>query len=104
VPAGMKSGVWIKWFPESEQQDKDVSMRVVQHMFDLQAKPVRLRRLLPAHCCRTRGKGSRAPRYADVRLPAMRRSVPWAFIALLPAALAVALASTPDNPPGAPVP
>lgn len=31
-------GIWIKWFPESEQQDKDVSMKVVQHMFDLQAK------------------------------------------------------------------
>jgi len=31
-------GTWIKWFPESEQQDKDVSMRVVQHVFDLQAK------------------------------------------------------------------
>jgi hypothetical protein len=31
-------GTWIKWFPESEQQDKDVSMSVVRHMFDLQAK------------------------------------------------------------------
>lgn len=31
-------GTWIKWFPESEQQDKDVSMKVVQHVFDLQAK------------------------------------------------------------------
>jgi hypothetical protein len=31
-------GIWIKWFPESEQQDKDVSMKVVQHMFDLQDK------------------------------------------------------------------
>lgn len=30
-------GIWIKWFPESEQQQKDVSMKVVQHMFDLQA-------------------------------------------------------------------
>lgn len=29
---------WIKWFPESEQQEKDVSMKVVQHVFDLQAK------------------------------------------------------------------
>ena len=31
-------GTWIKWFPESEQQEKDVSMKVVQHVFDLQAK------------------------------------------------------------------
>jgi hypothetical protein len=31
-------GTWIKWFPESEQQQKDVSMKVVQHMFGLQAK------------------------------------------------------------------
>jgi hypothetical protein len=31
-------GTWIKWFPESEQQDKDVSMKVVRHVFDLQAK------------------------------------------------------------------
>jgi hypothetical protein len=31
-------GTWIKWFPESEQQDNDVSMKVVQHIFDLQAK------------------------------------------------------------------
>lgn len=31
-------GIWIKWFPDSEQQDKDVSMKVVQHVFDLQAK------------------------------------------------------------------
>lgn len=31
-------GTWIKWFPESELQDKDISMQVVQHVFDLQAK------------------------------------------------------------------
>jgi hypothetical protein len=31
-------GIWIKWFPESEQQEKGVSMKVVQHVFDLQAK------------------------------------------------------------------
>lgn len=31
-------GTWIKWFPESQQQEKDVSMKVVQHVFDLQAK------------------------------------------------------------------
>jgi hypothetical protein len=31
-------GIWIKWFPESEQQDQNVSMQVVQYMFDLQAK------------------------------------------------------------------
>ena len=31
-------GVWIKWFPESEQQGTDVNMEVVQHFFDQQAK------------------------------------------------------------------
>lgn len=31
-------GIWIKWFPESQQQEKDVSVKVVQHLFDLQAK------------------------------------------------------------------
>lgn len=31
-------GIWIKWFPDSEQQEKDVSMKVVQYLFDLQAE------------------------------------------------------------------
>jgi hypothetical protein len=30
-------GIWIKWFPESDQ-DKEISMKVVQHVFAMQAK------------------------------------------------------------------
>jgi hypothetical protein len=27
-------GIWIKWFPESEQQDRDVSMSEVRNLRD----------------------------------------------------------------------
>ena len=38
IISDQSDGTWIKWFPESEQQEKEVSMKVVQHIFDLQAE------------------------------------------------------------------
>lgn len=38
IVSDKSDGTWIKWFPESEQQEKDISMKVVQHIFDLQAE------------------------------------------------------------------
>ena len=37
IVAEKPDGIWIKWFPESEQQNRDISVKVVQHVFDLQA-------------------------------------------------------------------
>lgn len=33
-----KDGTWIKWFPESENQETKMNMRVVEYIFDIQAK------------------------------------------------------------------
>ena len=30
-------GIWIKWYPESKEQEAEVQMAVVQHVFDLKA-------------------------------------------------------------------
>jgi len=31
-------GIWIKWYPESKEQEKEIEMKVVQYIFDLKAK------------------------------------------------------------------
>lgn len=47
-------GVWIKWFPESEEQRKEVDAKVLQHMVGLQSAQV------SASCDRA-GAGPRRP-------------------------------------------
>jgi len=37
IVSSKSDGIWIKWFPESKEQSDEVSMKVVKHMFDLQA-------------------------------------------------------------------
>ena len=34
---GKEDGVWIKWYPESKKQQKDVEMEVVQYILSLKA-------------------------------------------------------------------
>jgi hypothetical protein len=61
-------GTWIKWFPESAEQQSDVSMKVVQYMFDLQAKR------LPTDCAPLASAPSNRILESDVRQPRARAS------------------------------